>query len=809
MPDVELLKFPSRESGAKLQDQGDSSVVYPSRRRSCALVNTPAPCVNKALCHIQELKRKLDSWGQQISPGRSASASLWREMARVLVEVLYLTERLETDRRETEETLCEEKKKARKLRQKIDSLSLWKQQVFPVTVQNEHEACSRDICELKWHLKKRKDQLQQVKDRLIQTEVLNQRLNEDIDFVKREGCLVKGKLQLESEIMEQIQSSQDEANETLTKTLSKLKSLQQELKKEELSASKRTEKMNMELKGIGLQLKKQLNELQQSQSNGEAYFSKVNETKEQITIKENMSKSMFQEIVLAESKEAEVTDSIDGLKPKIVDKGREVKNKNEDFADLQKRVRATRCVGEERVFRFEELFRQKRKESVALHDQNKEHELETEDLKKKIQQSVKKVEDLQKERKQMLLKLSQNERQRDGARAELTQVSGLHSHTKGRLEDLEQQTFMEEQRMRRVKENLKKEIMAEMKAVAILKGKIDIMTTDFNRQKAIVEEAESKLQKEFEGASSVTAQMETEIAKLQQIYTEKSEKIENLKAKLNDILSAHKAISAELERKKNSSTEHLNAMKESHNIVSTRLQNTLSNIEELRVKYTVCRQESDEMEKMGTTMPDIIDGLQSVSDAVEFEHKTASVIINSLMNDISHCKSRTAQCEETHITLLSQRQDALQEIKTILQTTLQENVALAREYSELQRSLMVAKREAVCVFEQRNRANASLHDHKELSLLQKRMHKAMVKYFRRRSACCQAELAQVQALSNENSHKMRALQEELSETIRRISAFLWPLTDDSTSASQAAANKQSGGNAGTWGRRTAVDQTAE
>lgn len=73
-----------------------------------------------------------------------------------------------------------------------------------------HEACTRDISELKWHLKLKRDKLHQVKDRTIHTEVLNQRLNEDIDFVKKHGPLVREKLQLESDVMNQIKNAQHE-----------------------------------------------------------------------------------------------------------------------------------------------------------------------------------------------------------------------------------------------------------------------------------------------------------------------------------------------------------------------------------------------------------------------------------------------------------------------------------------------------------------------------------------------------------------------------------------------------------------------
>ncbi|KAM9427220.1 uncharacterized protein ACWYII_018926 [Salvelinus alpinus] len=68
----------------------------------------------------------------------------------------------------------------------------------------------------------------------------------------------------------------------------------------------------------------------------------------------------------------------------------------------------------------------------------------------------------------------------------------------------------------------------------------------------------------------------------------------------------------------------------------------------------------------------------------------------------------------------------------------------------------------------------------KLSLLHKRMHRAVVKYFRQRSLYSLAELARFQNLSNENNQKIKTIQEELSEAIQRISAFLQSVADDST-----------------------------
>ncbi|TRY90220.1 hypothetical protein DNTS_005826 [Danionella cerebrum] len=82
MPDAKVLKFPSSE-GPIISEEEPSS-FYSSRRRSCALVNTPAPCVNKAVFHIRSLQSKLEQWSQQTDNAQHETAhenshrSIWK-----------------------------------------------------------------------------------------------------------------------------------------------------------------------------------------------------------------------------------------------------------------------------------------------------------------------------------------------------------------------------------------------------------------------------------------------------------------------------------------------------------------------------------------------------------------------------------------------------------------------------------------------------------------------------------------------------------------------------------------------------------
>lgn len=60
---------------------------------------------------------------------------LLKKINEVLGEVLYLIERLEADRQYAEEALHKEKRRKRFLENKVDSISLWKQQEHSFVVQ--------------------------------------------------------------------------------------------------------------------------------------------------------------------------------------------------------------------------------------------------------------------------------------------------------------------------------------------------------------------------------------------------------------------------------------------------------------------------------------------------------------------------------------------------------------------------------------------------------------------------------------------------------------------------------------------------
>ncbi|KFZ52680.1 Coiled-coil domain-containing protein 178, partial [Podiceps cristatus] len=234
MFETQSFSSSSKDSNERSQDKNK---LITARQRSCAFVNTPLPCINKAIHHIQELELKMekcfqqcdyvfkdkkipcaesteDTWlslstkldfkGANVSCEDGKTLTLKHETEALLLEVTELIKRLEADREEAEKALELEKQRSKKLGMKIDCMSLWRLQQLPAAVQKEYEMCVQDTLELQWHFDCKSRQLRQVQNQILKRETVNRKLQEDIDFMKKHSPLLEGKLNLEGEAVKDV-----------------------------------------------------------------------------------------------------------------------------------------------------------------------------------------------------------------------------------------------------------------------------------------------------------------------------------------------------------------------------------------------------------------------------------------------------------------------------------------------------------------------------------------------------------------------------------------------------------------------------
>ncbi|XP_033993956.1 coiled-coil domain-containing protein 178 isoform X1 [Trematomus bernacchii] len=833
MPDVEPLRFPSREERptqqdlSVSQDQADLQGVCSGRRRTCALLNSPSPCVNSAIYHVQELKITVENWLQQSGKylidqdkhnynkalrfqsrdsdtdsvtstelfveGIAISARVHRPLEScplspllkkindVLGEVVYLIERLEADRQDAEEALLKEKRRKIYLENKVDSISLCKQQQLAFLVQKEHEACIKDITELKQRLKLEREKLNQAQEKLSHTEICNQSLHEDIHFAKKQTPIVKENLELQRGIIKQINSTQAEADEVYSERQNDLTLVQRELKKMEQDANKEKISLDNILLATKNQLANRLEDLKQLKKVDEGLCAEIQDAEKSIAVTEQQCAALTKRTPEIMELEQTETDTILQLKFKIGDETRKNNKLKKKIIALQEDMERTRLHGEAEVSCTEEQLHSKRNAFAALRKENMEYEQNVLDYKINITDSVKAVKQMHEERKQMLQKIIDNDEQWEKAKEEVTQVVADHSVTQTKLEEQEKITFTEEQRARKEIENLKKNLTGQMTALELLKGQCATKSDELCRQQRNSEVTNKKLQKEFEEASTTTKEMET-----------KMEKIKKLTDHLEKTQCEHSNTLVNLEKEKKLKCDNLKAAQDLHTATVKRYDDTLGRITDLTKKRDTYRDASEKMEKTVEDMPEVIEELQSVFDVVEFKNKSAALVMSTLQSDINNCQQRTQRSMQTHTAHVTAREKEMEDTKDALQLSLKENRQLATEYEDLKKILMEAKQEAVSALNEKNHAHRSFHYYTQLSLLQKRMHKALVKNFKQRSLYSQAELDRCQALSQDTDRKIKTAQEGLSAEIQLISAFLQSLTDDSTTTDDAGVNKQAG-----------------
>ncbi|XP_042353223.1 coiled-coil domain-containing protein 178 [Plectropomus leopardus] len=824
MSDVEPLRFPSTEGRTSKQDQADLQAVCSGRRRTCALLNSPSPCVNNAICHIQELKMTVENWSHQSGKyqkkinqdkhqysktlrfqsresdwdsvfveGIAISARVFhplescplspleKKINDVLGEVVYLIERLEADRQYAEEALHKERRRRRFLENKVDSISLWKQQEHSFVVQKEHEACIRDITELRWQLKQEREKLDQAQEKLSQTEVLNQSVHEDINFARKQIPKVKENLEIQRDIINQINTAQAEADEICSKTQSDLKLAQTELKRMELDAKKEKILQDHELSGMKNQLANRLEDLNQLKMLEKGLCAEIKDAEKTVALTDEQCAAITQRIPELMELEKTEKDCILQLKFQVEEEMQNNQKIKEKLIALQQQIEKTRLHGEAEVSCLEEQFNSKRSAFAALRKENMEYEQNVDDYKIKISESKKAVKQMLEEKKQMLQKIIDNDEQWEKAEEEVTQVVAQHSVTQTKLEEQEQLTFMEEQRTRKEIENLKKDLTGQTAALERMKSQCANKNEELHQQQRSSELINQKLQKEFEDVCKETNELATKIEKIK-VLTENLEKIQ----------CEHRNTLVNLEKEKKLKCEHLKAAQDLHAATVKRYDSTLGRISDLTKKSEEYRDASDKMEKAVESMPEVIVALQSVFDVVEFKNKSAALVMSTLQSDINNCRQRTQRSMQTHTAHVTARKKEMEDTKEALKVALKENQQMANEYEGLKKILMEAKQEEVSALSEKNHAHKSFHYYTQLSLLQKRMHKDLVKYFEQRSLYSQAELDRCQALSQETDQKIKTAQEGLSTEIRLISAFLQSLTDDSSATDDVGVNKQAG-----------------
>nr|XP_015812242.2 coiled-coil domain-containing protein 178 [Nothobranchius furzeri] len=815
MPDIEPLTLPTREGPTHhQQDQGHLQAVCSGRCRTSALLNSPSPCVNDAITHIQEMKRLVENWSQQphlrnyqsesyqenhrcCKPLRLQSADsdsdsavsdlyvegfaitvrescqklpLLKKVNDVLSEAMHLIERLEADRQQAEEALQDEKRKRINLETKVDNISVWRQTEHSKAVQKEHEACRRDIAQLKWKLQMETDNVDQVQVKFSRAKELNQRLQEDIEFATKQLPIVKENLKVQEGIINQIREAQAKAEEVCSKTNQDLLQAQREFKQMEFDAGSEKVLLTNGLTDIKNQLVQTSRNLEQLIRLEKDLLVEVKDAEASIALTEQKDTETTQQICGIVALEGVEKDRISRLNLEIED----LLQKNKELASQQ--IGNFKPVWDTEVSSAEATLQSKVDAFAAVSNDNLEYEQKLEDCRMQISKSEKAVKQMREEKKQMLRKISDNDKQWEKAREEMTHILPRHSVTQAKLEEQEQLTFMEEQRTRTEIKSLRGDLTIKMTALEMIKAQSALVEDKLKKQQDDSDQINQQLQKEFEESSSAANTLDAKIKNVKKL-------LENLKK----LQSEHKEMLVNQEKENNLKCDQLKAAQDSLSATVRRYDITLGRIADLIKESENHADASNEMERNVKSMQAIVAELLKDLNVLESKNRSTAQTMSTLKSDIKNRQRQTQRFTQTPH--LQARIKQMEDTKEALKKALIENKQLAKDYEGIQKILLEAREELVSAQTEKNHAQEMDQYYTKLSLFQKRMHKALEKYLQQRNLESLAELDRCQDLSQETAQKIKTTQEVLSEEVQHISAFLESL-EDGPAADDGEENKQ-------------------
>ncbi|XP_053739619.1 trichohyalin, partial [Synchiropus splendidus] len=745
-----------------------------------ALLPSPAPSVSRALHHVQELRAKVLSGCRQ--PGRQAAgfhgatercgpalsqrlhtkcpnsdsltwtqlfvqgiaistqgscplSTVVKEIKHVLEEVVYLLERLEADRQRAEDSLLREKRKKLFLETQLQRISARK---CGSTIEKEKDTSNKDISDLKWQIKCASAALEQVGGALSDTKVLNQRFHQDVHCAREQLVNLKAQLDVQERLIQDVTRQQAEADEEHCRVQSHLLAAKEEMKKLEQQTNKEKDWMSEELLLLKTALDAQVTQLQQLEEQERHLSAEIKEAETTVATSEEKCVALEKDIPEMEVLETEQKRQISRLKRRVEDEAQLNRRLEEELAVLWQKLEESKQEGEAEVALVREQLWSKRSAHAALRTQHLEDERMVEENKMKISQSEKAVEQMLEQREQMLQKISHNDEQLGRAREEVTRGLARLRVSRAELQEQERRRGLREQRAGEELESLRRERRRREALRRLLQGQCAQISHQLQEQQRSSDLVLRKLKEEFEDVHSATESLE---ARLEELKKQRSQ--------VERVESEHKEELAQLRREQQLKLERLSAVKAIEAASALRYEQVLSQITGLQRETEQLRQASARAQDDLGAMPEVIARLQRALGAAEFTDGSAALLLSTLRSDISRCQRGRQRSVRRHAAQVAGRTTRAGQAKEALALALEEKKRLAAEHEELKKLLSKHRQQTVRVLSESNHAHQSLQYYTQLSLLQKRMHKALVKHSRRHGLHMPWELDGCQSLSGE------------------------------------------------------------
>lgn len=149
------------------------------------------------------------------APDREGPREDWSDGFGVVAAAIDLVRQLERDWEEAMQGLREERERVQQLQGALDVEAEKRLNLLPRVVQAEHEECSRDILELKWHVGYEGRQLGRARDSFRLLAERNAQLQKEVAYLTENCPLLEEKLVLESDNISLVAKQQQEVADHL------------------------------------------------------------------------------------------------------------------------------------------------------------------------------------------------------------------------------------------------------------------------------------------------------------------------------------------------------------------------------------------------------------------------------------------------------------------------------------------------------------------------------------------------------------------------------------------------------------------
>ncbi|XP_042319125.1 coiled-coil domain-containing protein 178 [Sceloporus undulatus] len=823
MTDLHLLSTSFKNNSQQLEGINEKIALdLPSRQRSCAAVSTPAACVNKAIHHIQDLEVKVEEafqWYDQlyrlekvprdtdiksVEEARWLSASseqkaepsffleaiqpLKQKTAAVLAEATELVTRLENERKEAEEALELERRRKKKLYQHADYLSLWRLQQLPIAVQREWEKYSQDVTELQWHIEEKNLQLQDAVNQLTKIDSANAKILEHIDFMKKYSPLLGEKLSFESDSIVEVKKKYTETKtvyDIVHEKLVSVKAINEELTVE---CEQKRKSMSEQI----LSAEDMVDHLMRQIKDAEKFYAdlcaKINEKKEEILQHKKRLEELIKQEADAKADLLSWQDKVRRLNLKIDEQENENKILLDGYLEEMQNMQSSKTTQDSDIKNLKDKLMRYLQEITRLQDESKRLHDENGTFLQKFRDSSKRKVGYQTEIQVLRKNIRRLEDHLKRVNTDLYTTDLNYDDAKDKLEELSQNIAKEKMRFKNLEDNIKQKIKDEVSAWKLTQKRVKALKADLAKSQKEHAKLKEKIQKKLAELDRLVAEQTEILTKNKEKQKNLSQEIASLKQKIKELDEKEKKIKEELEDQKKCFQNLLNYIQEKYLDISNQLAKVNEDIAKYQNEINKLTALNKGTQKQMDTTEKSIAELRIKYAKIKSKEQNAQTLVDFLHNRLDYIEKKVKTDNRIFEAQLWKRQENLKAKKNTLKDTMDENLRLAQEYQMLQLCFLNNKNEFTDFYDHKVRAEAALRDQQQLSQLQRKLHRVLVKYFKLQALYNQARLAKFQAASHENVQKILAVQEGLSETLEHTDTFLKSLTDGSSTWKDNANN---------------------